>query len=220
MTEHEWLACAKPEPMLKFLQGKASERKLRLFACACCRRIWRLLTHADSRAVVDVAERYADGLERKKTLTAARRAARRVALAQRGVAYNAWGAARENIQAAVIGLASGTAWCASHRPLFGSGPMAADMADVERELAALAALVRDAFGNPFQSVVLDPAVRTTTVGNLANAAYSERRFTDLPVLADALEDAGCSDEAILSHLRGPGPHVRACWVVDLILGKQ
>ena len=56
--------------------------------------------------------------------------------------------------------------------------------------------------------------------NLAQAIYEERRFGDLPVLADALEEAGCTDADILSHCRGPGPHVRGCWVVDLLLGKQ
>jgi hypothetical protein len=88
---------------------------------------------------------------------------------------------------------------------------------------AASALVREVFGNPFQSHVIDPTWLRGNGGaveKLAAAIYGERRFKDLPILADALEEAGCTDEAIISHLRGPGPHVRGCWVVDLVLGRS
>jgi hypothetical protein len=84
-------------------------------------------------------------------------------------------------------------------------------------------LLRDIFGNPFRRPTVDPAWLAWSgrmVINLARAIYDAHRFTDLPVLADALEEAGCDDEAILAHCRGPGPHVRGCWVVDLILGNE
>jgi hypothetical protein len=80
-------------------------------------------------------------------------------------------------------------------------------------------LVRDIFGNPFRPVSIDAAWYTTTVVRLAQAIYDERTFERLPILADALEEAGCDDLDILTHLRGPGPHVRGRWAVDLILGK-
>jgi hypothetical protein len=103
--------------------------------------------------------------------------------------------------------------------------------DHRRELAAQVPLVKDVFGNPFRPTpVLDSAWlawRGGTVANLARAAYDDRRLPEgtlesahLVVLADALEDAGCADANLLGHLRGPGPHVRGCWVVDLILGKH
>jgi hypothetical protein len=84
---------------------------------------------------------------------------------------------------------------------------------------ALADLVRESFGNPFCSLYLDPSWLTPKVLHLAQAIYNERTFERLPTLAEALEEAGCFDLDKLSHCRGPGPHVRGCWLVDLILGK-
>ncbi len=81
-------------------------------------------------------------------------------------------------------------------------------------------LVRCIFGNPFRPVAFDPNWLTSTVRGLASSAYDSREFGTLPVLADALQDAGCDDETVLGHLRGPGPHARGCWVLDAILGKQ
>src|SRR5262249_49961028 len=83
-----------------------------------------------------------------------------------------------------------------------------------------AALVRDIFGNPFRPVTLHPAWRTANVTALAQAIYAERAFDRLPILADALEDAGCDNADILNHCRQPGDHVRGCWVVDLIWEKS
>src|SRR5262249_52160199 len=81
------------------------------------------------------------------------------------------------------------------------------------------AILLDLFGNPFRPVVLDPVWRTQTMTQIATTIYDERAFDHLPILADALEEAGCADAALLGHLRGPGPHVRGCWVVDQLLGK-
>jgi hypothetical protein len=220
MDEAEWLACEKAEPMLNFLRDKADERKLRLLGCACCRRVWHLLSAADSRAAVEVAENFADGVERKSTLAAARSRARRVALAKRGAAYAAWRAALEKIQAAILHLALGTIWNASWRSCY--GVTSADMADVDREDAAVVALIREIFGTPFRSVTVDPTCRTETVSNLAQVAYHERtlpsgelRIDRLALLADALEESGCDAADVLTHLRSAGPHVRGCWAVDL-----
>lgn len=86
-----------------------------------------------------------------------------------------------------------------------------------------ARLIRDIFGNPFRPSTIDPAWLTwnnRTVPKLAQTIYDDRRYDIMPILGDALEDAGCNDEQMLEHCRGTGPHVRGCWVVDLILGKK
>jgi hypothetical protein len=83
--------------------------------------------------------------------------------------------------------------------------------------------LREVFGNPFAPVVLDLAWlawQNGTIPRLARGTYDERAFDRLPILADALEEAGCDDADILGHLRGPGPHARGCWPLDLLLGKS
>jgi hypothetical protein len=214
MTEAEWLACTDPEPMLEFLRGKASERKMRLFACACCRRIWGVLEHPLGREAVEVAERYADRKETKKELSAATYAA---AFA---------GADFGSINGLAV-LAALSASADEDRALDAAGVAACAAPDDADERIAQCGLFRDIAGNPFRPVSLDPAWRTPTVRALAQAAYEERILpagtldpTRLAVLSDALEETGCDNADILSHLRGPGPHVRGCWVVDAILGKK
>ena len=81
-------------------------------------------------------------------------------------------------------------------------------------------IVRDIFGNPFRPAAFDPAWRTPTAVALASGMYESRDFGAMPILADALQDAGCDSDEVLGHCRGPGPHVCGCWVVDLVLGKE
>jgi hypothetical protein len=81
-------------------------------------------------------------------------------------------------------------------------------------------LLLDIFGNPFKPVSFDPSWRTSTVVSIAQGMYESRDFSPMPLLADALQDTGCQNEDILNHCRGDGPHVRGCWVVDLMLGKS
>jgi hypothetical protein len=86
-----------------------------------------------------------------------------------------------------------------------------------------ARLVREIFGNPFRVRQFDPAWRHAQGGavlNIATAIYQERTWAEMPILADALEDAGCDDRVLLDHLHSPAPHVRGCWVLDLILGRE
>jgi hypothetical protein len=206
VTEADWLACADPDKMLCFLQGRASDRKLRLFACACCRHTWHLLVDERSRQAVESAERLADGRanagEVARAGAQARRAAREAAERSRGAAWDAaWLAAAD--AALLAGRAAGRA----------GGPAAA--------------WLRDLF--PRRPVTPDPAWLARndgTIPRLAQAAYEERSLPGgtldparLAVLADALEEAGCTSSDVLGHLRGPGPHVRGCWALDLLLGK-
>ncbi|QJW96082.1 hypothetical protein FTUN_3636 [Frigoriglobus tundricola] len=90
----------------------------------------------------------------------------------------------------------------------------------DREQGTHAQLLRDVFGNPFRPINFAPDLRTDTALALATQMYESRDFGAMPVLADALQDAGCDSDDILSHCRGPGPHARGCWVVDRVLGKE
>src|SRR5262245_36112212 len=207
MTEAEWLTSADPEKMLAFLSGKVNDRKLRLFACACCRRLWPFLTDPRSRRALAVAEAYADGEAGDEALRIAE------ALARDAWKDPAGAAACDVVQAYAPAAAT---LASNHVSWAGRENLRAT------ELAVNARLLRDVFGNPFCSVALEPSWLSWGGGcvrAMARAIYDERRFDDLLVLADALEDAGCTDEAILSHCRQEGPHVRGCWVLDLLLGK-
>jgi len=196
MTEAEWLAGTDPIPMLDFLGPRPGGRKLRLFGAACTRRAWGRVA-APGRAAAEVAERFADGLA-----TAAELRAARLACKYAGVGA-AWYAAASRPEVAARNAAlSALAGC-----------------DPAAERVAQAALLRDLIGNPFRPVPFDSAWRTADVLALALAAYEERAFDRLPLLADAVMDAGCDSDAILDHCRSVGPHVWGCWVVDLVLGK-
>ena len=87
-------------------------------------------------------------------------------------------------------------------------------------LQGSAPYLHDIFGNPFRPITIDPRWQTSTVVDLANAIYQEKAFERMPILADALAEGGCDHEEIIHHCRGNGPHVRGCWVVDLLLGKE
>jgi hypothetical protein len=219
MTEDEWLRCTNPHRMLAHLPATPYERKLRLLACACCRRfLWKDIGDQRVRAAVEASERCADGLATKAQMFAARRVAEwcrapggatRPELAAQ---FAAWGRPREGLRYLLIaGLGAGNtynAWTGTDlSPRRGSHAI------------AVCGLLRDIIGNPFRPVTFDPSWRTPEALALARAVYDERRFEDLPVLADALEEAGCADRDILGHCRGKGEHARGCWVVDLVLDK-
>jgi hypothetical protein len=221
MTEQEWLTCTDPTPMLQFLggSGKLSERKARLFAVACCRLMWSQLPDQRIRRLVERAEGFADGLATAKGLRAARSAAEGV--------WDDWRTARAPLKwpfHAHAALVVGEVPIHLHR-LCGPGnltTMSVYRARAARR-AGQRAMLPDVFGNPFRPVALAPAWlawNDGTVVKLAQAIYEDKAFDRLPILADALEEAGCQNQDILGHCRQPGPHVRGCWVVDLLLGKE
>jgi hypothetical protein len=235
MTEAEWLACNSPKAMLEFLRARAGPRKHRLFAVACCRRVWPLLTDPRSRAAVEVVERYADGLASPEEVHDAYRPARAAARA----AWNAIGVAAGDPDAVaaahkVAEAARAAAEAACEESAVAASAVAvatacnayavdpALQAHVAAEHTAQCRLLRCVFGNPFLAPAADPAWLAGGGGRpvkLAQQIYQDRAFERLPDLADALEQAGCSDEAVLGHCRAGGDHVRGCWVVDLVLGK-
>jgi hypothetical protein len=209
MAEQEWLGCNDPQPLLESLRGKVYDRKLRLFACACCRRIWHLLHDERSRKAVEVAERFADGLTAEAALYLAESEALKVRT-RAGVF-----AAR----VAVEDISGETHWVYETKL---ASPRSCEPVLYEAE----AALLKDIIGNPFRPPSLQRSCITPTVTNLATAAYDKRILpagtldpARLAILADALDEAGCDNAGLLSHLRGEGPHVRGCWPLDQILGK-
>jgi hypothetical protein len=253
MIESEWLACDDPERMLSFVREQRTDRKLRLFGCACCRRIWDIMTFQRSRYAVETAEQFADGIVSRRALANARKAAQR---AERdgwsqyytaeveckfgySVAYELAGACGAASRAAeatagphccdhvssslAVSAVAGASFLRAHNDEWGPhlhSFIAARETAQASEKAAQVALLRDIFGNPYRPVSTEARWLAPAVVMLAQVIYAERSFQDLPILADALEDAGCGNADILSHCRGPGPHVRGCWALDLILRKS
>jgi hypothetical protein len=251
MTEAEWMVCSYPTPMLAYLRGKASDRKLRLFACACCRRIWGLLTDERSQAAVEVAERFADGQATEQERQAAEQTAHQVHQPTKFHYPDPAGPLDECATQAACVSVSHRSTCENPEYTAGGGfsgltaSLAADAVayagilaspDKAREAGVAARnpalveqtqLLREVIGNPFRPVSSNPTWLTPTVANLATVAYDNRILPGgaleparLAVLAQALEDADGSPSALLDHLRTPGPHVRGCWALDLILGKE
>jgi hypothetical protein len=210
MTEEEWLETNNPVALVNYLADRTSERKLRLLACAACRRILHVMREPESHTALEIGERYAEGDCSLKELLRTEEEARHTAdLAEREKAPG-WNAAR-------------TAALVVSREVRAAAERAA-------VAAADADLVREHFGNPFRPLAFPPEVLSwmdQTVVQLARAAYDERMLPDgtlhrgrLAILADALEEAGCTDEPILTHLRGGSDHYRGCFVLDALLGNS
>jgi hypothetical protein len=243
VTETDWLAAADPERMLDYLRGRAPARKQRLFAVACCRRVWHLLTDERSRRAVEIAERYADGLADEEDLRLAAAGAETVAEAlaayagptdvndESSAAFAALNATRTDGNVASY-VAANAASAAYHEGAFdaqGEDHSATlhsrrgAAACRARERAEQAVILRELFGNPFKPVTVDRAwLRWNggTVSALAAEMYAEGAFDRLPLLADSLEDAGCAETSLLGHLRGPAAHARGCWALDLVLVRE
>ncbi|HJT77955.1 MAG TPA: hypothetical protein VJ739_12200 [Gemmataceae bacterium] len=227
MTEEEWQECEYPGPMVSFLRNKVSVRKLRLFFCACCRSIWHVLDEPFLRRAVETAERHADGQAPDAELGAMQR---ELLLGPRFARPNARAEAVEpTVTQGVFHVGSlfavaDLAYIEVTRQLFEQGRMHNPPDTRKRIQRSHAALLRCVVGPlPFRTVPLNPAWlawNDRTVLRLAQAVYDDRAFDRLPILADALEEAGCAEADILGHLRGPGPHARGCWVVDLLLTKN
>ena len=214
MTEAEWLMATDPTPMLRFMEGKATDRKFRLLGCGCCRSAPESVTDHHSLRAVEVAEQYADGQATEQKLAETLPPAFRASMAggPRAVCFLT---VADGFEASRLVL---------EERLKREGPQMSFefwlWGKQRRRRAFYASLVRDVFGPlPFRSVPVNSAWLTSTVLTLACQMYESRDFGAMPILADALQDAGCDNTDILDHCRGPGPDVRGCWVVDLILGK-
>jgi hypothetical protein len=206
---------------------------LRLFACACCRQVWHLLPDERSRRAVETAERFADGLADPSEVEAVLLEAHAPCRFGGGAPYAAAECAEtEDPQWHALAAAAYAAKAAAKkRP---NGPPVGWLSayglpedlysrseySARKAIGVVqASLLRCLLGGPGCPVAADPAWRTSAVLSLARGIYEERAFDRLPILADALQDAGCEVVAILDHCRSPSPHARGCWVVDLLRGK-
>ena len=247
MTEAEWLSCSDPEAMIEFLRRNASDRKVRLFAVACCRRVWSSLEHEELRDAVVKAESFADGLADRDEMLQAHEKARAIFAKLHGK-DNGPGAAlttsgfpsppKSWLQRIADALDDpwwedefdkGDPLAPALVTFKHAARAAADLRGEKRALHAAATsaehreqtgLLRCLFGNPFRPRPEHEAWVTPEVTALAEAIYAERAFERMPVLADALEASGCAHAGLIDHCRSGQEHARGCWVVDLLLGKD
>jgi len=191
MTEMKWLACTKPQAMLRFLKGKVSERKLRLFAVALHREYHHRepkFSGPKSNLAADTAEAFAEEGRSVDSISRLRLGGYFV------LNPTGYGAAT---RLANIGDVPDAFKCSKLRCIF--GPL------------------------PFRSVSIKTAWLTWhdgTIPKLAQVIYDDRAYDRLPILADAIEEAGCTDAELLGHLRAKEDHAKGCWALDAILGKD
>jgi hypothetical protein len=184
-----------PRKLLEWLRGKISDRKLRLFTSASWRWEGEIARRdngqekADLAAAIGYVEAWAEGGTRPE-------------------APFPTGFGWHPLLAQHAGDAAN--WTVRNKRHY----MVVD----EVEAAQQQVLLRDIFGNPFRPAPFSPSWRTDTAVSLAKQMYDARDFGAMPIMADALQDAGCDSDDVLSHCRGEGPHVRGCWVVDGVLG--
>jgi hypothetical protein len=222
-----------PGPMLDYLRasGNLSERRAWLFVFASCRRFYRLLPDHRSREAVEVAERYLEGEFSQETLFQARLLSHAAYMEGRALEATTAGHSPAgewaHRNAADLPFAAYITTCCDSPGNVEYNVRSVIVDNFPLVRAFQPCLFRDVFGNPFRPVAGNPAWLTPTVKGLSTAAYEERSLPSgevepalLAVLADALEEAGCTNIDMLSHLRGPGPHVRGCWVLDLLLRKN
>ncbi len=224
MTAAEWLTGADPDEMQMALLklNVLTDRKLRLFKCAAVRLVWDVLPDDTLRRAVDTCERFMEGMATAEELASARDAA--------DATYEGLGDIIADHSALRVtelcdaelslqhtGFTNGISAIAAEA--WSGGGLTWDNA-WDRAQRFQSDLLREIVGNPFRPVAIDPQWLTSTVVSLAHGIYDTLAFDHLPILADALQDAGCEDADVLAHCLSPGPHVRGCWVVDLLTGRR
>ncbi len=230
MKEVEWLTATDPDKLLWFisghpeaaklwvLRGRPSDRKWRLLGVGCCRRIWPHITETDCRRVVDVVESFADGGVPEAELKAV--AAMAVDCGYR--VHHDRCLHRAYAATDALGRGVGMDATLEHSCSVAVGHAAWAVGDERaNEMRTQSVLARCVFGNPFRPVAFSPEWRTSTTTAIAQEMYESRDFSAMPILADALQDAGCDSDDVLNHCRDANQvHVRGCWVVDFVLGNE
>jgi hypothetical protein len=209
-----WARESHPRELLEFVEDQIRGRKWRLFMCACARRCLDLMPGEFSRRAVAIGEAHADREASDDAMLAVASAAH-TELNQHRRHPEAHTAGHVAVAVASLGgshLFEVTLHLTECAATLGANEVAED--------AIQADFIRDIFGNPFRPVTFNPVWRTDTALSLARTMYEAREFSAMPILADALQDAGCDNAGILDHCRDAAQvHVRGCWVVDLVLGK-
>jgi hypothetical protein len=193
-NEYDWFSTSDVRRLWDCVKGRTSERKSWLLACALCRRLPGYLESDADRLVLEAAERYVEGEDSLQEMLDHFDGTKWDIRFHR---LDAWEAVSRTIESIWV-----------------------KYEDDERPWAEYADILRDIFGNPFQPAQLDRGWLTPEVVSLAQIIYEQRAFHLMSAVADALAEAGCSNDEILSHCRRPACHVRGCWVVDLILNKN
>jgi hypothetical protein len=210
MTDEEfWRSSRVPQRLLDFVRAGESARKLRLVACAYSRDVWDSLTDKRSRNAVEIAEGFADASCSVGWLNHAQDEAALVA--SESLMRDPKSPETRALRLAVA---------ATNEDAYTAAYLGTQDTHRHPQSSSQLWVLRDIFGNPFRPVAFDPAWRTHTTAGIAAKMYADRNFSAMPILADALEEAGCDNVDVLLHCREPGTHVRGCWVVDLVLGKQ
>jgi hypothetical protein len=220
VTEQEWLGSRDPRAMLVFrlTRAGASDRKLRLFCCACCRLIWDLFPDPRNRDMVLAIEDHPEGdfsnpeLDKAIASSSIREAEVSSNPAYRIANYLRSGFYRRTGGHSALTVALRAATTSPEGPAR------------QAHMAEQAELLRDVFGPlPFRPVTVQPQIldwNDRLVVRLAHGIYDQRSWSDMGVLHDALLDAGCNEQEVLEHCKGPGPHSRGCWIIDLLLNKE
>lgn len=217
MTEEQWATTDRPNSVLYDIERNGRQlltnRKIRLFACGCYRLIWNQITLPSIHRLVELAEARADRLIKQSELSKYR-------YAEGDPPRNSPDYLLQSYTKSLLGskvVPGYIAWLTRSA----TNPERYQHGGQWQACPEQANLARDIFGNPFRPVAFDPDWRTSTAVALAQQMYDTRDFAAMPILADALQDAGCESPDILDHCRNPnGVHVRGCWVVDLLTGRS
>jgi len=236
MTESDWLTGTDFAAMARFAAERLSARRRRLMAVAFCRAVVHLVSHPELLRALDVIERSADGAAAAGELDAARQTCRNLALASyevyaregnyppHALSEVAWAiafAATNPMPTVDVGTRALTAAVEARTGVVLVVPVSSAEFDAANELQSriMRGVVWEVAGNPFRLSDFAPW-RTDTAMALARQMYAASEFSAMPILADALQDAGCDDEDVLRHCRDACEHVKGCWVVDGVLGKE
>ena len=211
MTEEEWLSAKRPVQLIDFIFAKLSVRRQRLIAIGSCETIPSEILGDDGARWLATVGRLAEKPDVKITWKLVRKWSDEFWRGQ----Y--WSVRERNLSEVFfqVGLGNLRPTLVNVASFRGTAERNNDFED-----EAIAYVVREIVSNPFRPVTFLPEWRTSTILALATGIYEEKAFDRMPILADALQDANCDNDEILNHCRGPGPHVRGCFLIDLILGKQ